>query len=85
MKWQPIETAPKDGTELLLVVAGFIPSTGRFETEFEKWMTISCEDFDDDDAWENAAINSDYSPTHWMHLPDVPNAVLSGKLPQTEL
>jgi hypothetical protein len=67
-KWQPIETAPKDGTEVLIyglawedaqrgnyyAVAAFLDGAWRDSPE------------DVDDGWE---MNS---PTHWMPLPTPP-------------
>jgi hypothetical protein len=62
MDWQPIETAPKDGTPIL----GFMPSddfspiTGIevIWWDFGAWL-MGCE----------AVIDH---PTHWMPLPDPP-------------
>ena len=56
MEWQPIETAPKDGTRVLIfsvdevVVAHY---------EGDMW----CEN-EYDNLWHN--------PTHWMPLPEPP-------------
>lgn len=60
-EWQPIETAPKDGTEILLFSKDF----GRWIDQWtniegqEMWMMC--------DQWEIKSI-----PTKWMHLPDAP-------------
>ncbi len=73
-KWQPIETAPKDGSEIML----FDPKFQRFrigswrEDEFlpdlgEMWLDDSYDDF-------STGLNScPLEPTHWMPLPDAPN------------
>lgn len=61
MSWQPIETAPKDGT----VVIGYDPS-GAYATrsgfEFMRWL---------DGQWCDPETHRMY-PTHWMPLPDPP-------------
>lgn len=65
MEWQPIETAPKDGTRLLLarkqrmsgeliVVSGYWNSGGAFH--MPHWSTSS----------------NLFDPTHWMPLPPLP-------------
>lgn len=58
--WQPIETAPKDGTDFLafvpfrkthhVMVGAFVPS-GHFSSWPGRW---------------------DYKPTHWQPLPEPP-------------
>lgn len=75
--WQPIETAPRDGTEIILaaVIDGHVyeePATGRWEGHI--W----------EPSWQcNAVIEhqSDFGtnwhtfgpqPTHWMPLPPPP-------------
>ena len=61
MEWQPIETAPMDGTDILLgfarhdrppVVAGW----------FDCWAEYDC---------QNIVKGT---PTHWMPLPPAPEA-----------
>jgi len=68
MTWQPIETAPKDGTEILvyrkdagvLVIQFVAPydMVGTHDTEPD-WFTTYGEHIAD-------------VPTHWMPLPDPP-------------
>lgn len=62
--WRPIETAPKNGTPVLL---GWLSS--RFVTS-GLWVTRS----DDDPRW--LTVHGPYSgsaaPTHWMPLPEPP-------------
>ena len=64
MEWQPIDTAPRDGTNILLFVCGSV---------IEGWW---CEQWND---WEVVCLSShvcgsidDGTPTHWMPLPDPP-------------
>lgn len=67
-KWQPIATAPKDGTRVLL---------GRFEPDrhgregtiaVDYWRTGERNDFT---GWGKFNMMS-WPPTHWMPLPDPP-------------
>jgi hypothetical protein len=69
MEWQPMETAPMDGTEILLVIPHGGTGPGA-----EVLLGFHCED---DQAWFDVCeINHGpvYAPTHWMHLPEPPNA-----------
>ena len=83
-EWQPIETAPKDGSEIiawrsdydcLLVRWGCV---GEFmtEREIEQW------DLDEDSLYQEDWFCADFItgsrlegseiPTHWMPLPEPP-------------
>ena len=61
-EWQPIETAPKDGTRVLVVERG----------------TVSIADWFDGNGWEPGACwwatdsGSLRDVTHWMPLPEPP-------------
>ena len=59
-EWQPIETAPMDGTRVL-VTAGFMV----FDAYFRRgdWWLYEC-----GDDWYSVTIN----PTNWMPLPEPP-------------
>jgi len=59
MKWQPIETAPKDGTVILV----YDETIGVFSAN---WWEIK-------NAWfaESATVMSKKA-THWMPLPELP-------------
>lgn len=59
--WQPIETAPKDGTAILLL----IPDVGWIEG----WYFSNTKD----DGWETC-IGFIGEPTHWFSLPEPPHA-----------
>jgi hypothetical protein len=71
MNWQPIETAPKDGTEILMAVRYPVDETikgvwdtlfGYFDTNFEEYP---------DGIWAfdcNLPIITG-RPTHWMPVP----------------
>jgi hypothetical protein len=63
-QWQPIETAPKDGTEIV---------AGRFNHHFNKWesgvVTWT------DETWKVVPTRDyrlSFLGTHWMPLPSPP-------------
>jgi hypothetical protein len=70
MSWQPIETAPKDGSEIDLWI-----SDPRYPDGYRipecAWM---------DGRWvstlEDQRLESKQAPTHWMPLPEPPSASL---------
>ena len=70
-EWQPIETAPKDGTLLLLIMVGFEPAVGAYYSHGWDYQTEDC--FAEYDHWlaylENRGV---WKPTHWMPLPTPP-------------
>jgi hypothetical protein len=64
MTWQPIETAPRDGTDMLLVgIHGHYTATptyiGWFNGSTKRWVNTY-------------SGKSQYPPSHWMPLPDEP-------------
>jgi|APMI01.1.fsa_nt_gi hypothetical protein len=76
MHWQPIETAPKDGTDVLL----FFPECNRhvwlgsydvFETLLNGITQNTHEGWSIGMLGANAAERKE--PTHWMPLPDPPS------------
>lgn len=58
MTWQTMETAPKDGTEILLWDAGKFAIVGYWHPLSGHWTT-----------GDYALV-----PTHWMPLPEGPKA-----------
>lgn len=74
MEWQPIETAPKDGTRILVVSGekGFYTAPGdigvahwekqAFPNGVHEWVAVWCCD-----------QVTTFKPTHWMPLPEPPN------------
>lgn len=69
-EWQPIKTAPKDGTEVLLlfadeplwIVAFFGPDSQKKSSE----ICWRCK-------WDHESLHQGYEePTHWMPLPEPP-------------
>jgi hypothetical protein len=55
MRWQPIETAPKDGSEVLLLFPSETKRTGY-------WARLR-------EAWSVDAVVAMPMPTHWAPLP----------------
>ena len=73
MEWQPIETAPKDGTYVLMVKKGLVPAVARWQHDRQIFDFIEEEDMPTGDAWqEYLAMCIEWTPTHWMPLPDPP-------------
>lgn len=59
-KWQPIETAPKDGSTVLVFISKRI-DIGTFWPNLNKWIC-------------NSTVGP-FPPTHWMPLPPGPKDV----------
>lgn len=69
--WQPIETAPRDGTWIMLFAERAEPSVSFGYYDDQPFMP------DDDEPWGWAFIEADgmpsrVAPTHWMPLPAAP-------------
>jgi hypothetical protein len=64
--WQPIETAPKDGTDVL-ITDGEDYAVAHFDTVRHEPCWRDCGDM----GWAGMI---DEEPTHWMPLPPAPGA-----------
>jgi hypothetical protein len=66
MTWQPIETAPKDGT--VVIVRGFYDADGEVS------MKAAAAQYDKRWMRDNNGYGYTVScyPTHWMPLPELP-------------
>lgn len=70
-EWQPIETAPKDGRDILLFNLAWSMSFGEWQIgwwkedcwNFQSEMNLDVLEDEDTDTWQ---------PTHWMSLPEPP-------------
>jgi hypothetical protein len=85
-EWQPIETAPKDGTEILAwrddagVMLVRYTSMDAFLTETELSRhgyraddeAVAEEDWFYSDFVHGGRLAGDETPTHWMPLPEPP-------------
>jgi hypothetical protein len=66
--WQPMKTAPRDGTNILLAWGQDGVSQGHYVPGLPKpWKFI---DTNDGLTWLiNFAVDNEYGPTHWMPMP----------------
>ena len=70
-QWQPIETAPKDGTNILLVNRAGNVATGLWQGngEYEGWWLRG-------GNRPNTFFNHHYGPSYWMPLPEPPTEAI---------
>lgn len=75
-RWRPIDSAPKDGTNVLLVNRRGNMATGLWQGEgqFAGWWLRG-------GNGPNVFFNDHHGPTHWMPLPDAPDAAMSKEQP----
>ena len=75
-EWQSIETAPKDGTTIILLIGGFV-----IEGEWDSQTRTDGVAYGEGE-WSVARLPShgcgccaseDGPATHWMPIPEVPN------------
>ena len=69
MEWQPIETAPKDGTRVL-VYAQLNPPEKGHESIHDMLPVICTAEYHPDAGW---CVCTEREVTHWMHLPPAPS------------
>jgi Protein of unknown function (DUF551) len=71
MSWQPIETAPKDKSWVLL--SGGQIGYGWYEQEFPPAVVAQYAGKSWQFAWYDSGFYGEYlDPTHWMPLPEPP-------------
>mgnify|MGYP006935488135 CR=1 FL=1 len=93
--WRDIESAPRDGTEVLLA-AGSRVTVGHWTTEEECRVQIGdcggvcrCPEYEYQDptwlSWDGG-FTTEHPPTHWMPLPPPPatNTADSGSAPKDD-
>jgi hypothetical protein len=70
--WQPIETAPKDGTRVDLCAKAWLPAFDRFESRrFPDCVWMKGDPMcNRSPYWLN--LDKDWYPTHWIPLPALP-------------
>ena len=74
MKWEPIETAPKDGRKIILWCDRFGLSIGSWRVDWGHsgdesplWLR------DDYDDFSCGYASTPLDPTHWMPIPEGPD------------
>jgi hypothetical protein len=79
MEWQPIETAPKDGTEILAYEkCDYLYSNDEIEPferiKIVRWNEVMQWDNPEDeyDWMTGSSFDEQINPTHWMPLPKPP-------------
>lgn len=75
-EWKPIETAPKDGTAVLLFLGNF-DNTIALARWYSPWGNWVRDDEQPDPTEEYHGIGSG-CPTHWMPLPSPPSDLKKG-------
>lgn len=75
-QWQPIETAPKDGTKILCCCM----KTSERQKAYMGWMAVDFYHHRPEYRYEGwANFNSDHwAPTYWMPLPPLPEIMTEG-------
>lgn len=79
--WQPIETAPKDGTYIDICAKAWLPAFDRFEMR----RFSDCYWYRGDTmcpsrphwAWSHGDWPREWRPTHWTPLPELPDPPVS--------
>jgi hypothetical protein len=83
--WRPIQSAPKDGTEVLLAVKLRAGVPGKLLVGHYMPGGHCIEDHPAIDAgwyfWNGCMFDKAAKPTHWMPLPEPPNGVLNEQQP----
>jgi hypothetical protein len=88
--WRPIETAPKDGTEILLGAPGR-STQGQWLEPSDKPVIKYRDGFAPEEEWEefepfwssyDGGFTEEHPPTHWMPLPASPSPGAEGTIKQ---
>lgn len=73
MEWQNIETAPKDGTPVLVFPATWSGRTASVAIwDDDKYAKKPRPYWHREDGFGRVTISRENPPTHWMPLPDAP-------------
>lgn len=75
MKWEPIDTAPTDGTYVLLADADHV-TIGRYHSDVGKTLIAAEKPYwepYDHSYWDRLELDESwFQPTHWAPLPKPP-------------
>jgi hypothetical protein len=70
-EWREIESAPKDGSDIIACRLGYIPQTVKWVAH--KGESRWCADHESlGDSFEEYWTATRYEPTHWLPLPTPP-------------
>lgn len=69
--WRPITKAPRDGTHILAVIAGFSPLEAWWDSDYDEWTNYPLR-AEMDKPEEDRELGGPWEPTHWMPLPPPP-------------
>lgn len=72
IEWRPIETAPRDGTEILV----FEPAKGEYGSQYIAVVSFKEQGWNGPKWYET--LNEEHTvdePTHWMPLPKPPTEI----------
>ena len=70
-EWKPIETAPRDGREIMAINA----EAGEFaRPRFCRWFRATRAARNGTEFWAVRGTSQAIHPTHWMPLPEPPRA-----------
>lgn len=72
MNWQPIETAPKDGTDILVWYSGAVRVTRWYVHYMNGHPDLRRAPEWDQDVMYGPSYYGPMEPTHWMPLPQPP-------------
>ncbi|CAH1205756.1 hypothetical protein PAECIP111893_02410 [Paenibacillus plantiphilus] len=70
MKWKPIDTAPKDGTSILVLNNDKYVYEARYDED--SWNKCKWKFASADQHGCGCCSGDDDEPTHWMPLPQMP-------------
>ena len=66
--WRPIETAPRDGTRVLVYPAWYDAKSNDYRAGEAYWQRMMRKP----GRWATGASSLPYEPTHWLPLPQPP-------------
>jgi len=71
-QWQPFETAPRDGTPILVYDTTCCKGEKIFVVMYEhdKWELVGQFFYE---SYERAGFIKPFEPTHWHPLPNIPH------------